>query len=132
MKVEVMKIAITVPDEYTGDVMGDMNKRRGRISEYNDAIRKMAMEEGVFYLDVSQGMEDAQGYLPDEASREMVDALEGCDKTVIDSLQQNITLYDKNGEMHYDIISAFIKSIRGSDPNAAVYYLAKMLENTCE
>ncbi len=49
------------------------------------------------------------------------------DKTVIDSLQQNITLYDKNGEMHYDIISAFIKSIRGSDPNAAVYYLAKML-----
>ncbi len=50
------------------------------------------------------------------------------DKTVTDTLQQNIALYDKNGEMHYDVISAFIKSVRGSDPNAAVYYLARMLE----
>jgi len=48
-------------------------------------------------------------------------------KNVIEVLQQNIATYDKNGEMHYDIISAFIKSIRGSDPNAAVYYLARML-----
>jgi len=43
-------------------------------------------------------------------------------------LQENIANYDKNGEMHYDIISAFIKSIRGGDPNAAVYWLARMLE----
>jgi len=43
-------------------------------------------------------------------------------------LQENIALYDKNGEQHYDIISAFIKSFRGSDPNAAVYWLARMLE----
>ena len=42
-------------------------------------------------------------------------------------LQENMALYDKNGEQHYDIISAFIKSIRGSDPNAAVYWLARML-----
>jgi putative ATPase len=42
-------------------------------------------------------------------------------------IQQNLALYDKNGENHYDIISAFIKSIRGSDPNAAVYWLARML-----
>ncbi len=49
-------------------------------------------------------------------------------RTVTDCLQENIAIYDKNGEMHYDIISAFIKSIRGSDPNAAVYYLARMLE----
>ncbi len=47
---------------------------------------------------------------------------------VIDILQQNIATYDKNGEQHYDIISAFIKSIRGSDPNAAVYWLARMIE----
>ena len=46
---------------------------------------------------------------------------------VLDIIQKNIALYDKNGEQHYDIISAFIKSIRGSDPNAAVYYLARML-----
>ena len=44
------------------------------------------------------------------------------------SIQQNIAQYDKKGEMHYDIISAFIKSIRGSDPNAAVYWLARMVE----
>lgn len=49
------------------------------------------------------------------------------DKTVTDCLQQNIALYDKNGEQHYDVISAFIKSVRGSDPNAAIYYLARML-----
>ncbi len=49
-------------------------------------------------------------------------------KIVLEILQKNIAVYDKNGEMHYDIISAFIKSIRGSDPNAAVYWLARMIE----
>lgn len=47
--------------------------------------------------------------------------------TVTERLQQNPSAYDKNGEMHYDIISAFIKSIRGSDPDAAVYWLARMV-----
>lgn len=47
---------------------------------------------------------------------------------VLAVIQQNLALYDKGGEMHYDVISAFIKSIRGSDPNAAVYYLARMIE----
>jgi putative ATPase len=50
------------------------------------------------------------------------------DAKVLERVQRNIALYDKNGEMHYDIISAFIKSVRGSDPNAAVYYLARMIE----
>ncbi len=49
-------------------------------------------------------------------------------KMVLDKVQQNTVLYDKTGEQHYDIISAFIKSIRGSDPNAAVYWLARMIE----
>ena len=49
------------------------------------------------------------------------------DNLVTEVLQQNIALYDKNGEQHYDVISAFIKSVRGSDPNAAIYYLARML-----
>lgn len=49
------------------------------------------------------------------------------DADVLNILQENIALYDKNGEQHYDIISAFIKSIRGSDPNAAVYWLARMI-----
>ena len=47
---------------------------------------------------------------------------------VIDRLQNTMATYDKNGEMHYDIISAFIKSMRGSDPDAAVYWLARMIE----
>lgn len=50
------------------------------------------------------------------------------DQLVHDCLQQNPLAYDKDGEMHYDIISAFIKSIRGSDPDAAIYWLARMIE----
>ncbi len=50
------------------------------------------------------------------------------DVMVMDIAQKKIALYDKSGEQHYDIISAFIKSIRGSDPNAAVYWLARMIE----
>ena len=49
-------------------------------------------------------------------------------KAVTSCLQENMAIYDKGGEMHYDVISAFIKSIRGSDPNASVYYLARMLD----
>ena len=50
------------------------------------------------------------------------------DKRVETMLQQNPLAYDKKGEMHYDIISAFIKSIRGSDPDAALYWMARMIE----
>lgn len=50
------------------------------------------------------------------------------DGTVVSRLQESPAAYDKDGEMHYDIISAFIKSVRGSDPDAAVYYLARMIE----
>ncbi len=50
------------------------------------------------------------------------------DEKVLNHVQQNLALYDKAGEQHYDIISAFIKSVRGSDPNAAVYWLARMVE----
>ena len=49
-------------------------------------------------------------------------------EAVMNKVQKNTVLYDKTGEQHYDIISAFIKSIRGSDPNAAVYWLARMIE----
>ena len=50
------------------------------------------------------------------------------DEKVVERLQQNLLAYDKDGEMHYDIISAFIKSIRGSDPDGALYWLARMVE----
>ena len=64
----------------------------------------------------------------------VVDSQSGKDKIVItnklvgDCLQENIAIYDKDGEMHFDLISAFIKSIRGSDPNAAIYYMCRMLD----
>ena len=64
----------------------------------------------------------------------VTDSAAGKDKVVIDNaavvscLQDNVAVYDKGGEMHYDIISAFIKSVRGSDPNAAVYWMARMLD----
>jgi putative ATPase len=56
------------------------------------------------------------------------DSIEITDELVTNVLQQNIANYDKDGEQHYDIVSAFIKSIRGSDPNAAIYWLARMIE----
>ena len=65
----------------------------------------------------------------------VVDTFEGDDKVIITNdfvkqcLQQNPLAYDKGGEMHYDIISAFIKSIRGSDPDAAIYWLARMISS---
>ncbi|MCE5347461.1 MAG: replication-associated recombination protein A [Bacteroidales bacterium] len=61
----------------------------------------------------------------DEASSEKIIIN---DEMVLKHVQKNLALYDKNGEQHYDIISAFIKSMRGSDPNAAVYWLARMVE----
>jgi len=56
------------------------------------------------------------------------ESLEITNDFVLKQVQQNMAIYDKTGEQHYDIISAFIKSIRGSDPNAAVYWLARMIE----
>ncbi|MBQ4029389.1 MAG: replication-associated recombination protein A, partial [Prevotella sp.] len=56
------------------------------------------------------------------------DEIEITDEKVVNRLQQNPLAYDKDGEMHYDIISAFIKSIRGSDPDAALYWMARMIE----
>ena len=56
------------------------------------------------------------------------DETEITDKLVLETAQQRTVLYDKKGEQHYDIISAFIKSLRGSDPNAAIYWMARMIE----
>lgn len=56
------------------------------------------------------------------------EVIEITNELVLNSAQQSLAMYDKDGEQHYDIISAFIKSIRGSDPNGAVYWLARMIE----
>jgi putative ATPase len=73
-------------------------------------------------LNLLEIIADASGPL------ERPDALVITDLLVMDVAQKRIALYDKGGEQHYDIISAFIKSMRGSDPNAAVYWLARMIE----
>ena len=59
--------------------------------------------------------------------KKTMQAINVTNKKVKEKIQENIALYDKSGEQHYDIISAFIKSVRGSDPNAAVYWLARMI-----
>jgi putative ATPase len=62
------------------------------------------------------------------SSEENNDTIEITNEIVVERIQENPAAYDKGGEMHYDIISAFIKSIRGSDPDAAIYWLARMVE----
>ncbi len=91
--------------------------------------KKITLKETDYLLRISGG--DARKLL--NALEIVVNSNEADEIIITDivckeSLSQNIALYDKGGEMHYDIISAFIKSIRGSDPNAAVYWLARMIE----
>lgn len=90
--------------------------------------RKIVIEEHQALLNISGG--DGRKLL--NLVELITDALPGdiaiTDKLVMELAQKHIAIYDKKGEQHYDIISAFIKSIRGSDPNAAVYYLARMVE----
>src|SRR6187399_1958269 len=97
----------------------------------NDEVlkkRKVAIQEHQALLNISGG--DGRKLL--NLVELITDALPGdiviTDKLVMELAQKHIAIYDKSGEQHYDIISAFIKSIRGSDPNAAVYYLARMVE----
>jgi putative ATPase len=67
-------------------------------------------------------------FIPNPSLQAEKRVIEITDEAVMNIAQQRIALYDKQGEQHYDIISAFIKSVRGSDPNAAVYWLARMIE----
>ncbi len=91
--------------------------------------KKVDIKEHTSLLNISGG--DARKLL--NLLELVVDALPGDSITITNDnvkqiAQQRVAIYDKSGEQHYDIISAFIKSIRGSDPNAAVYWLARMIE----
>jgi putative ATPase len=89
--------------------------------------KKITLKETDALLQVSGG--DARKLLNIfEILVSVDDEIEITNKLVLSKIQQNTARYDKTGEQHYDIISAFIKSIRGSDPNAAVYWLARMIE----
>lgn len=91
--------------------------------------KKIEVKEYEALLNISGG--DARRLL--NLVELVVESLEGehlviTNEVVMDAAQRRVAIYDKKGEMHYDVISAFIKSIRGSDPNAAVYWLARMIE----
>ncbi len=109
----------------------DLEKLLGQAIERDDFFKdkKITIEENEALLRLSGG--DARKLLNIfELLVQAIDEEEIAlnNERVMQIVQQNIALYDKAGEQHYDIISAFIKSIRGSDPNAAVYWLARMTE----
>ena len=90
--------------------------------------RKIKIVEHQALLNISGGDARKLLNLVELIAEALSGDIEITDTLVIDVAQKRIAIYDKKGEQHYDIISAFIKSIRGSDPNAAVYYLARMIE----
>ena len=90
--------------------------------------RKITLQEHQALLNISGGDARKLLNLIDLIGESITDDIVITDALVVEVAQKRIAIYDKNGEQHYDIISAFIKSIRGSDPNAAVYYLARMIE----
>ncbi len=90
--------------------------------------RKITIKEHQALLNISGGDARKLLNLIELISESIAGDIEVTDKLVINTAQKHIAIYDKSGEQHYDIISAFIKSMRGSDPNAAVYYLARMIE----
>jgi putative ATPase len=103
--------------------------RNLRIKEY-DAMLQLSGGDARKLLNILELVaENIENTVENNENTEGPISIQSIDnEMVINLVQQNIVRYDKSGEQHYDIISAFIKSIRGSDPNAAVYYLARMLE----
>jgi len=90
--------------------------------------RKIELKETEALINISGGDARKLLNLLELVANVQTDPLIITDDLVMETAQQRIALYDKQGEQHYDIISAFIKSMRGSDPNAAVYWLARMIE----
>jgi putative ATPase len=90
--------------------------------------RKIELKETEALINISGGDARKLLNLLELVTDAQADPLIITDEMVMETAQQRIALYDKKGEQHYDIISAFIKSMRGSDPNAAVYWLARMIE----
>jgi putative ATPase len=90
--------------------------------------KKIALKETDALITISGGDARKLLNLLELVTDTLGDNMTITDKAVMEIAQQRIAIYDKKGEQHYDIISAFIKSIRGSDPNGAVYWLARMVE----
>jgi putative ATPase len=90
--------------------------------------RSIVVKEHAALLNISGGDARKLLNLVDLVAESTTGDVEITDELVVNVAQKHIAIYDKSGEQHYDIISAFIKSLRGSDPNAALYYLARMIE----
>lgn len=90
--------------------------------------RKILVKEYQALINISGGDARKLLNLVELISESVAGEIAITNELVMQVAQKHIAIYDKSGEQHYDIISAFIKSIRGSDPNAAVYYLARMIE----
>lgn len=91
--------------------------------------KNMVIEEWDALLQLSGGDARRLLNLTDIIAGSLPDGVTGVTNAIVqDIVQRKMAIYDKSGEQHYDIISAFIKSVRGSDPNAAVYWLARMIE----
>lgn len=90
--------------------------------------RSIIIKEHAALFNISGGDGRKLLNLIDLISQSATGDIEITDDLVVNVAQKHIAIYDKSGEQHYDIISAFIKSVRGSDPNAALYYLARMIE----
>ncbi len=93
------------------------------IEEYDALIKSSGGDARKLYNALELAVSSELQELPGKKGKIII-----TDEKVMKHIQKNIALYDKGGEQHYDIISAFIKSIRGSDPNAAVYWLARMVK----
>ncbi len=102
-----------------------LKKLKIRIKE-NEAMLRLSGGDARKLLNIIELIVNAE--LSQHAGKKTFPTITINDGKVMEKIQENIALYDKSGEQHYDIISAFIKSVRGSDPNAAVYWLARMIE----
>jgi putative ATPase len=103
-------------------------KKDAYLAEYNIEITEFEALMRVSGGDARKLYNALELVVSSEADRESAGKIVITNDKVLTHVQKNLALYDKKGEQHYDIISAFIKSLRGSDPNAAVYWLARMVE----
>jgi len=115
-------------DKLLEDLLDNALKKDTYLSEFEIEIAEYEAFKRISGGDARKLYNALELVVSSEADKSGKDKIVITNDKVLAHVQKNLALYDKNGEQHYDIISAFIKSMRGSDPNAAVYWLARMVE----
>jgi putative ATPase len=110
------------------DLLNQALKRDTYLASYNIEIKEYEAFIRLSGGDARKLYNALELVVSSESDKGKADKIVITNEKVLAHVQKNLALYDKNGEQHYDIVSAFIKSLRGSDPNAAVYWLARMVE----